>query len=151
MHFDPQTLEELQQQATDAAEKISKQVEADVVLHELLVLIDKVREKCSMFKPAKVHVLYEHALITPGFVEELLAIAGAVCVPPEEAQILLAVAGDERFLERQIAQQNWQNLQAVQHERTFTVSPAAVYPTPSAGCGLRQLAKLLHGIEVNGG
>jgi iron complex transport system substrate-binding protein len=67
--------------------------------------------------------------------------------------IVIAIPGDESEFDPTLiaARDGWSDLTAVRNERVFAIDDALLLrPGPRIVQGVKQLAKILHGITVNG-
>ena len=147
------------------AKTVGNEVEADVLVHDLRTAFDPVRERTARFKRTRVYAETRHEPWgTSPLVNELITIAGGEPFPgpiatlPELVRfephaIIVSVAGEgDRFdPELLLARDGWGELPAVRGERVFTVDDALLHrPGPRLAQGVKLLAKLLHGVHVNG-
>ena len=161
--FDPRTLEMVFKQIIGLADLTGKHVEADLVVHDLMAVLEKVEQKAKKFK--KVRVYFEIAHNPPAvascYLVELLMLAGAAPYSGEmninklqkfnPQMIMVSVPGEgEDFnFDLLAARDGWEDLNALKYERLFAIDDKLLYrPGPRLAEGIKKVARILHGIEV---
>jgi iron complex transport system substrate-binding protein len=148
----PESLEDLYVRMCELGQKLGKEVEADVLTHELQQAVEQIKNKTQRFHSVRVYCEHECKLIA-----QLITLAGGEPYygkrTIEELQkidphLVIIPGRGERMLELVMSRDGWSNLHAVQHERVFLVDDALLRPTPRVLQGAKQLAKILHGVEV---
>lgn len=137
---------------------LGKSVEADMLVHDIERIAEHAKEKTAGFHKINVHIEQENAWSSPLFLNDIISLAGGTSYPGGDItslkqfnpNIIIGVGNDERFLERMAGRAGWNELLPVQHERMFLFEDGVLRPTPRAILGLRKMAKLLHGVELNG-
>jgi ABC-type Fe3+-hydroxamate transport system substrate-binding protein len=141
----PESIDQIYSSITSLGSLLGKHVEADMIVHDLEGLFDKVKAKSARFRPVTAGVWN-----TPTkYVPDLIACCVAQVRPVESQPHLVVVFGAEA--QQDLFVQQHKDLKAVQNERVFLLDPQLFYATPRLVDGMKQLAKILHGIEINGG
>jgi iron complex transport system substrate-binding protein len=160
--LNPQTLEQLTGQVREFAQELGKSVEADVLVHDLEIALERLTTRSARFKPVRVYCEISHSPPTSasGYVLGILRCAKAEPFEGDasveriatfDPQIILScVPGEEEFnFELLTARDGWGGTRAVRHERLFTIPCWALHhPGPRMIEGIKLLGKYLHGIEV---
>jgi len=159
MLLDPQSFDDLLAQVGKLGAQLTKQVEADIVVHELVTAMEKVKAKIARFHAVRVHCDQEHKTLAPRLLNDLVKFAGGEpyvgdstieALAKFDPQIIIAITDDAKYLERIVSRDGWQVLSAVKSERVFMMSGSLLRPSPRLAKGMKRLAKRLHGVEVNG-
>lgn len=157
VRIDPASIDQVCTTITSLATLLGKSVEADLIVHDLRTVLERVKEKTSRFHVTRVHYEDESGR-PPQYLADLIALAGGQLYSGDGAieslqafdpQIIIH-SGDERFEERIAARDGWDTLNAVRRERILGIEAELLRPTPRLALGAKRLAKLLHGVEVNG-
>lgn len=139
---------------------VEKEVEADVLVHDLETTFKRISDKTAKYQRTRVYA-EKKALVTSRLVNELLAIAGAqgfegdVTIERLRAfdpyMIFIAAPNGELDTELVAARDGWNALSAVRNDRVFVIDDALLTrPGPRLAQGAKELAKILHGVHVNG-
>jgi iron complex transport system substrate-binding protein len=148
----PESLEDLYVQMRSLGQKLGKEVEADLLTHELQQAVEHIKQKTQRFHTLRVYCERECKLIA-----ELITLAGGEphCgklsideLQKIDPQLMIIPGKQEQTLELAVNRDGWSELHAVQHERVFLIDDALLRPTPRVVQGAKQLAKILHGVEV---
>lgn len=146
------------------AKMIGKDVEGEVLSHDVRTTFERIKAKASRFHATRVYAesLRSAPSISP-LLNDLIVIAGGEpYVGPvnidairrfDPQMIVIAIPEDvENFDPTLIAARDgWSDLSAVKNERVFAIDDALLLrPGPRISQGAKQLAKILHGITVNG-
>lgn len=162
LHFEPHSIEGMLAEIKHLGDLLGKQVESEMLIHEILVVMEKVKQKGERFRPLRVYCETQHnpPQAARGYLNDLVRLTGDVPyhgpVDLEELQrfdpqvIISCAPNEERFnFELLIAREGWESLNAVRYERLFSVDSSLLYrPGPRLIEGIRKLARLLHGIEA---
>ncbi len=147
------------------AKTVGKEVEADVLVHDLRTTFDIVRERTARFRRTRVYAeTRRDPWGTSPLVNELIMIAGGEPLPKptvdlqelkrfEPQVIIVSVPGEGETFEPELllARDGWGELPAVRGERVFVIDDALLHrPGPRLAQGVKLLAKILHGVTVNG-
>jgi iron complex transport system substrate-binding protein len=154
--IEPHTLEEVYTTIIALGALLEKQVEADLLVHDLRKVLEVLQEKSTHFRIVKVYFDSD----VPMYLRELVAIAGGeLYYDVHELDKILAFGPqmvfsfgdpeDEKLIELIEARPGWSALQAVAHERIFILDESLFRPTPRLAHGAAQLAKILHGIKMD--
>jgi iron complex transport system substrate-binding protein len=162
LRVEPETLEDMYALITSLGAMLSKQVEADMLAHDIRSALERVHEACARFRTTRVYSERAgHPSGVPTFVREMIAVAGgdAYTGMPEiepllafNPQMILALAPceDEHYIELVVSREGWGALQAVRTERLFVLDERLFRPTARLTQGAKLLAKVLHGVMMNG-
>lgn len=163
VYFDPQSLEDLYAGISSLGELLGKQVEADMLVHDIRVLLERLCVKAARFHSTRVYCEGSHEpLAATGYVMQLIEMAGGqpyrgpVTIEHLEKfnpqMIVSAVPEEDDFdFELMMARPGWSNLNAVQTQRLFSLPSSLLYrPGPRLIEGIKRIARILHGIELNG-
>jgi iron complex transport system substrate-binding protein len=155
--IEPADMEHVYETIVSIAKLLDKTVEADLLVHDLRTTFERVKEKTSRFHMTRVH--YEdEAGMRPAYLAAVVAFAGGELYAGNstieslrkfDPQVII-YSGDECYEERMVARDGWDGLNAVQRERILRIDAELLRPTPRLALGAKRLAKLLHGVEVNG-
>ncbi|MDD9953247.1 MAG: ABC transporter substrate-binding protein [Candidatus Woesearchaeota archaeon] len=162
--FDPQSIDMIYEQILDLGERLGKQVEADMIVHDIRSAIAQVSEKATKFHPVRVYCEVHHndTVASSGYVSELLQLAGGTpfqgqvnveAVQAFDPQMIIScVPGEDEYnVELLEGREGWQGLNAVKYERVFNVQGDMLHrPGPRLVQGIKRLAKILHGVTING-
>jgi iron complex transport system substrate-binding protein len=152
--FSPRSIEELYGAITMLADSLGKHIEGDLVVHDLRTVLERVLQKTQRFHAARVYAEPRDRLLA-----EVVRVAGGEpytgvdtieAIKAFNPQVIICCSDDPKRLELLLRRDGWAQLQAVRHERTFLVETAILRPTPRIERGARRLAKILHGVDVNG-
>lgn len=158
--FAPESLDGLYREIAVLGELLGKQVEADMVVHELRTLLDKLKEKAGKYKKIRVYCEVAPTQTTNGYVKELLTIAGAEPFTGEvtverlqsfNPQVIFSCVPnkEETSLELITSRDGWQQLNAIKFDRIFSIPGWMLHrPGPRMQEGVRKVARLLHGVEL---
>jgi iron complex transport system substrate-binding protein len=148
LKVDPARVLEIYMLLEQLGESFGKQVEADMLIHDLRTALEQIQLKTAKFHTVRVHV----DGTVPQYVLELISIAGGTPHAGEGVEEFdpqyIIVVGDEEKAE--IAAAKYPGLRAVQCERIYSIEEGLLRPTPRIVQGAKQLAKILHGVEING-
>jgi len=146
------------------AKMLGKDVEAEVLSHDLRTLFERIKEKAARFHTTRVYAesLRATSSISP-LMNDLIVLAGGTPYAGpinideikrfDPQMIVIAIPGDESEFDPTLiaARDGWSDLAAVKNERVFAIDDALLLrPGPRIAQGVKQLAKILHGITVNG-
>jgi len=164
----PRTMDEIYSTILNVGALFSKQVEADMLVHELKQAFDRVKEKSSRFQKVRALMvrcadgqaerppMYALEIIDAARGEPYLGDATPERLHEFGPRMILAVrhgAGpddeEEHCVERLSSRDGWQTLPAVQQELIFVIDEGLLRPTPRLIEGMRLLARILHGVEIN--
>ncbi len=154
--IDPQTLEEVYTTIIDLGVMLEKQVEANLLVHDLRKTLDAVHERSVNFHVVKVYFDTD----VPMYLRELIAMAGGELyydvheldkIIAFNPQMIFSFGNpeDENLIDIIEARPGWNVLQAVAHERIFILDESVFRPTFRLAQGAVQLAKILHGIKID--
>ncbi len=162
-HIAPGSVEEVFRIIMDLAELLGKQIEAEVVIHELMATLEMVKDKAQKFKKVRVYFEVKHdPLTTAGcYIDDILMLSGGQSFRGEvtvdrlqlfDPQIIMVSVPDEgeEFNEEiLLARDGWENLNAVRFERVFVLDDKLFFrPGPRLVKGIRKIAKIMHGIDA---
>lgn len=163
--FDPHSIEEIFRQAIDLAELAGKQIEADVVVHDLMSVLEKAKAKSQRFHKLRVYFEVSHSPPKAArcYIEEVIRLCGGIPytanVTVDDLQefdpqvIIVSTPEDGGGFDEEIifARDGWEELNALRYERVFVLPSELFYrPGPRLAEGVRTIARILHGIELNG-
>jgi len=152
-------LEESLEEIRSLARMIGKDVEADVLVHDLRTELDRVKERVARYHRVRVYAETSHAPWgTSRLVNEIVEIAGgapiAGTVTIEDLKrfdpqvIIVSVQGEGGEFDPDMiaARDGWRDLAAVRGERVFVIDDALLHrPGPRLAQGAKLIAKSLHG------
>jgi iron complex transport system substrate-binding protein len=153
--FVPDDLKSLLDDIRSLGVRLGKEIETDIVVHDIHTAIDHVYAKCARFRRVRVAIDQERGTVPPGLLCDLVRVAGGEpfsgitdvdALRAFNPQFIITIGSDE-FV--QLAESRLAELEAVKNERVFALDEWMVRPGPRIGEGLRQLAKILHGVEVS--
>jgi len=141
----PETLEGAARMITTLAGLLGKPIEAEMIVHELRLITDAVRERAQRFHRVRTIVLEQSKDVHPALVRQVLELCGAVQVlESERPQCGVVLSDDEEFVER--VEDRSRHISSL-NERIYTINPRLFWPTELRECILL-LAKYLHGVEL---
>jgi iron complex transport system substrate-binding protein len=155
----PQTMTEMDESIIALGERLGKQVEAEMIIHDLQSTIERIGEKMKRFRAVRIYCETEQGLISASLFKELVVIAGGephLGKPSLESiksfnpQMIIAAAGDDKYLDQIASREGWGELSAIKTERLFRIDEGFLRPTPRIIQGAKALAKITHGVEING-
>lgn len=164
MHIKPKNVEDVFRQILNLAELLDKQIEAEVVVHDLMATLERVKEKAKKFSRVRVYFEIDHSppKAATCYIDDILMLSGAQSFRGEvtverlqnfDPQIIIVSKPDEgtEFNEEiLLARDGWENLNAVRFERIFVLDDNLFFrPGPRLVEGIRTLAKILHGIDAS--
>lgn len=143
----PSTLADILRIIKELGEMLGKQVEADMIIHDLESVFERTQLKCAKFHIVKVQVD-----AAPLYLAELVRIAGGEPNSDDDPssfdpQYIITLGDEERV---EVVANARPSLRAVQCERVYAIPEELLRPTPRLVLGIKQLAKILHGVEING-
>lgn len=158
--FTPHTLEGIRSGIASLGEITSHQLEAEMILHEINALLERATLKCAKYHTFKVYAEANQDSLAPQYIQEILSSVGA---EPYDGELsfdalhsfdpyLILLCDPDGLITSEIAsaRNGWNGLTAVQHERVFQMDPVLLYrPGPRLLDGIKGLAKLIHGVELN--
>ncbi len=162
IYFDPQSFADMFAGINEIARLLGKQVEAEMLLHDLQLALDKVRERARVYHTIRTYVEAGHTppVVASGYVAELVGICGGTCFTGEPTVdaiqafdpqfVISCVPGEDGFdFEFLTARDGWGSLSAVTYERLFTIPGELMYnPGPRLILGIETMARILHGISL---
>jgi iron complex transport system substrate-binding protein len=139
---------------------VEKEVEAEVLVHDLEAVFERTRQKTAKYQRTRAYAECG-ALTTSRLMNDLLEIAGAQgftgAVTIERLRefdphmIFIAAPNGELDTQLIAARDGWDSLGAVHNDRVFVLDAAILTrPGPRLAQGAKELAKILHGVHVNG-
>ncbi|HIH25060.1 TPA: ABC transporter substrate-binding protein [Candidatus Woesearchaeota archaeon] len=154
----PDSLETIYTSITSLGTLLEKHLEADMLVHEIKATLERIHNKVARFHTLRVYC--EQDTAPPSLlIRDLIGIAGAEVydgpidvkkIQSFDPHIMLFITNDDRAVELVLARNQWSTIGAVQRERILTIEEGLLRPTPRLMSGAKRLAKLLHGVEVNG-
>jgi iron complex transport system substrate-binding protein len=145
----PETLQEFITKLSSWGEALGKEVEAELLAHELQSLCDAIKAKAKRFVKTKTYLEQEQRLAPPAFIDDMISITGGEPARATQSpQIIVAAGREEEYAEHIAGRKGWEDFAAVKHERVFFVEESWLQPTPRSALGLKLLAKIMHGIEI---
>ena len=162
----PKSAEELFRQILSLAEILGKQIEAEVVVHDLMATLERIKGKAAKFRRVRVYFEVAHSPLTAAtcYLDDILMLAGGQPYRGEvtleklrefDPQIIIVSAPGEgtAFSEEiLLARDGWQDLNAVRYERVFILDDTLFFrPGPRLVEGVRLLARILHGVDAGNG
>ena len=160
----PKTLSDLYATISQVGETLSKQIEADMLVHDIKATLDKIKDKSSRFVKTKVLLLncFESFERPPMYFLELASIAGGEPYIGDDAVeqiqhfdprmvVVVKQSGDddEQCLERLSRKDGWSQVKAVKQELLFVIDEGLFRPSPRLIEGAKRLAMILHGVAVD--
>lgn len=156
--FIPDSIEGISAGIAALGELVGKQVEADMVIHDLQALLERATLRTARYRPVRVYCEIPDG--GPGYINEIVTALGGEAYLAETRDgvpgfdphiIIVSIPGEdnERALQLVAAREGWSGISAVRLERMFVVDPETLHrPGPRLQQGIRRLAKLLHGVDL---
>jgi len=162
VYFDPQSFADMFTGILSLGIMLEKHVEAEMLVHDLQLALDRLQKGAAKYKPVRtyVEVKHNHTNAASGYIKELVMLAGGVpfegTFSVEEMQkfnpqfIISAVPSEDTFnFELLTARDGWEGLNAIKHERLFSIPGALLHhPGPRLVQGIDCMGKILHGVTV---
>jgi ABC-type Fe3+-hydroxamate transport system substrate-binding protein len=156
LRLQPDSVESLCQAVRSLGDLLGKQIEADMIVHEVCSTFDRIAERTARFRAHKV-MIECGGDPAPGYIKDIVRKAGgtpfegdatddAIAAFDPHIYVTIVPEGDERHESRVV--ERHKELRAIKQERVYVLDAAIFSPTPRLVHGARMLAKILHGIDA---
>jgi ABC-type hemin transport system substrate-binding protein len=144
----PASMDHLYFAIRDLGLLLDRRVEADLLVHDLQIKVERLRDATSRFRKTPVAVVQEVPTLHTHLIADIVALAGGEVVANPAKAMMIIVIGSEEHAELTLAKEEYAQSPAARTERVYALEPQLFHPNARIVHGLATLAKILHGVTV---